>query len=421
MTGWTRRDVGRGAAALGLTVLPRTARAGNKPRVLVVGGGIGGATVARYLAISGQPLDITLIEPQARYTTCCFSNLYLAGARSFESLTHGYEALAARYGIAVLRDTAVAMDPVGKRVRLASGRTLAYDRLVVSPGIAFRDGAIEGYDEAARALMPHAWIAGPQTELLRGQLEAMKDGGVFLIVAPPNPYRCPAAPYERASLAAYYLKQFKPRSKVLILDAKETFKLRDLFENGWARHYPGMIEWLPLGATGGLKSVDAKARTITTKTSTFTWDVANVIPPQRAGDIVRVSGLTDATGWCPVDPATFGSTLADGVHVIGDAADVGSMPKSAFCANSQAKACALAIVADLTGAERGAPRLLGASFALIAGDDAVSEAMSFEVAQGKVVAGKSFASRVDDDRETRRRTVRDAYGWYDAFTHDVFG
>ena len=205
---WTRRECVV-TAAMGLALAPQIAAGQAKPRVVVVGGGVGGATVAKYLAASAKTLEVSLVEPKTRYTTCFFSNLYLAGLRSFESLTHGYETLSERYGVEVIHDSAAAIDPAAKTVRLESGPKLPYDRLVVSPGIAFKFDAINGYDEAASQSMPHAWNAGPQTRLLRQQLESMENGGVFVVVAPPDPFRCPPGPYERACMVAYYFKQYK--------------------------------------------------------------------------------------------------------------------------------------------------------------------------------------------------------------------
>ena len=420
MIDWTRRHFTVGAAA-NLIVAPRLARGQTKPRVVVIGGGIGGATVARYLAISSAAIDVVLVEPKARYTTCFLSNLYLAGLRSFESLTHGYDALRTHHGVTVVHELAEAIDPVAKRVRLEGGATLPYDRLVVSPGIAFDFSAIDGYDEAASATLPHAWNAGPQTKLLRAQLEAMEDGGTFVIAAPPNPFRCPPGPYERASLAAYYFKQYKPRSKVLILDAKDSFFEQDLFQDGWDRHYPGMIEWLPAQFTGGVKAVDVGSGTVHTASDTFKAAVVNIIPPQRAGALAHTAGLADASGWCPVDPQSFESTLLPGIHVVGDAAAAGDMPKSAFCANSQAKTCAAAILSALTGSERGGPHLFNTCFTYLAGDDAVSDAISFTPTEKTIKIAGLAISKVGESAEARRKAVQQAAGWYDAFTKDVFG
>jgi sulfide dehydrogenase [flavocytochrome c] flavoprotein chain len=421
MKSWTRRQFSALAAAAGLELAPRIARGQAKPRVVVIGGGVGGSTVSRYLALGSKALEVTLIEPKLQYTTCFFSNLYLAGLRSFESLTHGYETLAQRCGVNVIHDSATMVDPSDKVVRLESGAALPYDRLVVSPGIAFKFGAIDGYDEAATQTMPHAWNAGPQTKLLRAQLESMEDGGVFVIAAPPNPFRCPPGPYERASLAAYYFKQYKPRSKILILDAKDTFFEQDLFQDGWNRHYPGMIEWLPVEFTGGVTGVDLKGRSVKTGGDTFNASVANIIPPQVAGRLAQQAGLADQSGWCPVDPMTFESTLQPGIHVVGDAASAGDMPKSAFCANSQAKACAFAIAAEFEGSQPVAPHLFNTCFTFLAADDAVSDAISFKLADGTIKIGDIFMSKIGESSETRRETVRHASGWYDAFTHDAFG
>jgi len=420
MKRWTRRAFGGLVAASLLTAL-RPARDQGKPRVVVIGGGVGGATAAKYLATSGHNLDVTLVEPKRRYATCFFSNLYLAGLRSFESLTHGYEALAQRHGVNVIHDSATMIDPAAKTVALTGGGKLSYDRLIVAPGIAFKFGAIEGYDEAAATVMPHAWNAGPQTILLRRQLESMEDGGVFVIVAPPNPFRCPPGPYERASLVAYYFKQYKPRAKILILDAKDSFFEQDLFEDAWRRHYPGMIEWLPAQFTGGVTAVDATTRSTVTSGETFKAAVANVIPPQMAGHLAQQAGLADHSGWCPVDPATFESTRQPGIHVVGDAIIAGQMPKSAFVANSQAKLCAFAIVAALTGGKPPVAHLFNTCFTLLAADDAVSDAIVFKPAGDTIKISDIFLSKIGESAETRRQAMREANGWYDAFTHDMLG
>jgi NADPH-dependent 2,4-dienoyl-CoA reductase/sulfur reductase-like enzyme len=269
--------------------------------------------------------------------------------------------------------------------------------------------------------MPHAWNAGSQSELLRRQLESMEDGGVFVLVVPPDPFRCPPAPYERASLVAYYFKQYKPRAKILILDAKDTFKAQDLFEDAWARHYPGMIEWLPAQFTGGVKAVDVKARSVLTAGDTFKAAVANVIPEQTAGDLARQAGLADRSGWCPVDPVTFESTLQPGIHLVGDAIIGGDMPKSAFSANSQAKACAFAIAASLSGSPLFPPHLFNSCYTFFAPDDAFSNAINFKPEAGKIKAVITLLNKVGESAEIRRRAAHQAVGWYAAFTRDLFG
>lgn len=399
---------------------PHVARSQNRPRVIVIGGGVGGATVARYLG-DLKTIDVTLVEPKRRYITCFFSNHYLAGLRSLASLTFGFEALAERHGVKVIHRAATAVDPATKTVTLQSGESLAYDRLVVAPGIAFKSGEIGNYDASAAEVMPHAWNAGPQSEMLRRQLESMEDGGVFVIAAPPNPFRCPPAPYERASLVAYYFKQFKPRSKIIIVDAKDSFSGQELFQEAWGRHYPGMIEWLPSQFTGPVKAVDVAARVVVTEGETFKAAVANIIPAQKAGPIAEQAGLIDASGWCPTDPVTFASTLQPDVHVVGDSVVSGDMPKSAFSANSQAKACAFAIAAGLTGTPRYPPHLFNSCYTFMAPDDAFTNALTFTAENGKIKALKTFISKVGESPEGRRRIAHQAVGWYSAFTADVFG
>jgi sulfide dehydrogenase [flavocytochrome c] flavoprotein chain len=418
----TRREFGCLTGAMVLAGLgPRLAASEAKAKVVVVGGGIGGATTAKYLAASVRTIEVTLVEPKPHYTTCFFSNLYLAGLCSLESLTHGYETLAQRYGINVIHDSVTTVDPVAKTLELKSGPKLPYDRVVVAPGIAFNYEALAGYDEAATQVIPHAWNAGLQTQLLRRQLESMEDGGVFVLVAPPNPFRCPPAPYERASLVAYYFKQHKPRSRILILDAKDSFNAQDLFLDAWERHYRGLIEWLPAQFTGGIKAIDVKERSVKTANETFKAAVANVIPPQVAGQLAQQIGLVDQSGWCPVDPITFESKLQPGIHVVGDATSAGDMPKSAFVANSQAKACAFAIVAALTGSERVPPHLFNTCYTHLSPDDAVSNAVSFKPVAGTIKIVDNFVSQVQESAETRRRTAREAQSWYAAFMRDTFG
>jgi NADPH-dependent 2,4-dienoyl-CoA reductase/sulfur reductase-like enzyme len=422
MTPCTRRSFGQLAGAACLAAPCTRARAsGPAPRVVVIGGGVGGATVARYLSMSPRAIDIVLVEPKKQYTTCFFSNLYLAGLRRFDSLTFGYDALANRHGIRVIHDRAAAIDPAARTVRLDGGATLAYDRLVVAPGIAFRRNALAGYDEAAEQIMPHAWMAGPQTQLLRRQLEDMPDGGVFTLVAPPEPYRCPPGPYERASMVAAYFKAHKPRSKILILDTKDTYFEQDFFQDAWNRHYPGMIEWLPAEFLGPIERVDAKTRSVHAGTQVFKSDVVNVIPAQMASDLAQTAGLADHTGWCPVEPATFESTLHPGIHLVGDATSPGDMPKSAFAANMQAKACAFAIEAALTGIDRSRPFLYNTCYTFFAPDDAISDAIDFKIANNRIAIADIEFSRLDESDAVRAGAVREANGWYDAFTQDIFG
>src|SRR3989440_7993985 len=310
---------------------------------VVVGGGLAAASCPRALKNLDARAVVTLIEASQTFTACPFSNEVIAGMRDLSAQQFGYSKFAAD-GVAVEFGNATAVDPQARRVTLASGARHNYDRLVLAPGIDLRWDALPGYTEAAAERMPHAWKAGEQTLLLRRQLEAMADGGTVVISAPANPFRCPPGPYERASLIAYYLKTNKPKSKLIILDAKDVFSKQRLFQNAWAELYPGLLEWVPLSKGGNVTSVDAATRTLVTDFGRHQAKVANVIPPQKAGRIAEAAGVTDRSGWGPGEPVTFESTLQRGIHVVGDAAIAGAMPKSAFAANSQAKSCAAAVV-----------------------------------------------------------------------------
>jgi sulfide dehydrogenase [flavocytochrome c] flavoprotein subunit len=415
---WTRREIGRLAA---FTLLaPHVARSQTRPKVVVVGGGSGGATLANCLS-DGAVSDVTVIEPKRAYTTCFFSNQYLAGMRTFAELTHSYNALARRPGVTMIHDVATMIDPAARTVRLGGGATLSYDRLVVAAGSAIREDTIEGYDAAAMHLMPHAWKAGEQTLTLRRQLESMADGGLFVMVAPPDPVPCPPAPYERVSLIAAYFKKHKPRSKIIVIDAKNTFVGQDLFQDAWNRYYPGMIEWLPEQFTGGVNAVEPGTLTLRTEKDRFKAAVVNVIPAHQAGDLARQSGIADASSWCPVDPLTFESRLQPAIHVVGDAIIGGDMPKTAFGASSQAKACAIAIAAAFAGKETATPRLSNTCYVHLTADEAWRNASQFEPVAGRIKAVHVNISRVSDSAETRRAVAREAVDWYETFTKELFG
>lgn len=410
--------VGLAAAAIGF---PRPMRGSFRTRVVVIGGGAGGATCARYLAKDGgTALTVSLVEEQQHYTTCFYSNLYLGGWRDLPSITHGYGALRA-LGVVLVPKRAAAVDAEARTVRLEGGGTLAYDKLVVAPGIDLRYASIEGYGVAAAEIMPHGWKAGAQSTLLRGKLEAMPDGGVFVIAAPPDPYRCPPAPYERASLVAHYLTRAKPRSKVLILDAKDSFSKQALFEDAWDRHYKGMIEWVPSALGGKVVAVDASTMTITTAAGdVHKADVANVVPAQGAGHIAHQAGLVDGSGWCPIVPATMASRRQPDIHVLGDAAIAGAMPKSAFAANSQAKVVAMTIRSELTGSRTFPARYRNTCWSSLAPDDAVKIGASYEPGGERIESVDSFVSKVGESRELRQRTREEADSWYDSITADIF-
>jgi sulfide dehydrogenase [flavocytochrome c] flavoprotein chain len=392
-------------------------------RVVVVGGGFGGATCAKYIRRADAAIEVTLVEPRRQFITCPFSNAVIAGLRDIASVTHSYDGLRQRHGVRVVHASATAIDPTARRLTLADGSVLAYDRLVLSPGIELRWGGIEGYDSTASEVFPHAWEAGPQTVLLRQQLEAMPDGGLVIISAPAEPYRCPPGPYERASLIAHYLKTHKPRSKLLILDAKNAFSKQDLFRSAWERLYPGLLEWIPQSQGGRVVRVDTHARTVSTDFDDYKPAVANIIPPQQAAAVARAAGLDDGNGWCAVRASTFESTVHTGIHVIGDAAIANPMPKSAFSANNQAKTCAAAIVAMLRGEAVPNPALMNTCYSLVGPDYGISIAAVYRVVDEKIVAvdGSSGVSPLNAPAETRALEAEYATSWYANISADTFG
>jgi sulfide dehydrogenase [flavocytochrome c] flavoprotein subunit len=334
----------------------------------------------------------------------------------------GYDKLAAD-GITLVPTSATAVDLQARAVIVATGARLNYDRLVLAPGIDIRWDGLPGYTEAAAGVMPHAWKAGEQTLLLRRQLEAMDDGGTVVMSAPANPFRCPPGPYERASLIAYYLKTRKPRSKLIILDTKDTFSKQRLFQNAWKELYPDLLEWVPLSKGGAVTEVDPATKTFVTDFDKHQASVGNVIPPQKAGRIAAVAGVADRTGWCPIDPITFESKLVPNIHVLGDAAIAGAMPKSAFAANAQAKVCATALVRLLRGETPPTPKLINTCYSLVAPDYGISIAGVYQPANGQLmdVAEAGGVSVIDAPRSTRLLEASLANGWFNTITSETFG
>ena len=419
----TRRNVVRGIAATTASfTLPCPSRAQAAARIVVIGGGFGGAACARALRRIDAKFQVTLVEPNKIFTACPFSNEVIAGLRDIEAQQFSYEKIIAD-GVSVIAQAAVKIDPQARTVGLADGTTLAYDRLVLAPGIDLRFDALPGYDEAAAEKMPHAWKAGEQTMLLRRQLEAMDDGGLVVLAVPASPSRCPPAPYERASLIAHYLKAKKPRSKILILDAKDAIPQQRLFENAWKELYPGMIERISLSQGGRVVSVDPSTNTLVTDFGNYDAKVANVIPPQKAGGIAGIAGAIDNTGWCPIDPVTFTSKLVPNIHVIGDACIGGGIPKSASAANAEAKACASAGASLLSGASPAVPRLDGTCYDTVAPGYAFSLSGTYQPKDDifAEIEGSGFTSPVDAPRETRQREADIAQSWYHTITAETFG
>lgn len=391
--------------------------------VVVVGGGFGGATAAKYIKRRNPAIDVTLVEPSKVFYTCPFTNLYFGGLRTFDQQAHTYDELRA-LGVKVVHDLAKAIDVEKKSVRLGGGGQLTYDKLVLSPGIDFKWNAIEGYDQQAAELAPHAWKAGAQTTLLKKQLDAMHDGGVFLMAAPPNPYRCPPGPYERISMVALYLKNNKPKSKILVLDAKDGFSKQPLFQDGWKRFYGDMIEWVPLSKDGRVVRVDAGNRTVETEFGNIhKAAVLNIIPPQKAGSIADQAGVTNESGWVPVNPQTFESSKVKDVYVVGDATIATPMPKSGFCANAQGKVAAAAIVNALAGKPPAQASFANTCYSLIAPEYGISVAGVYRVEDGKLIETKGSGGVSPRDANDDFRKLEAQYGtaWYNAIAQDTWG
>lgn len=408
-----------GSAALGTLAMPSLARAQGAGKVVVIGGGCGGATVARYLKKDSPELDVTLVEVNEQYTTCFFSNWYIGGFRTFESITHSYSTLSDEYGVNVVHAMAVGVDATAKTVALEDGSVLFYDKLVMSPGISFRE--IEGYGAAEMEMMPHAYKAGPQTHLLKDAVEGMVEGGKFIMAAPNNPYRCPPGPYERISIIANYFTNNNPTAKILIVDPKEGFSKQGLFQEAWDKYYPGMIEWVGADFTEGSIARVGNMEIEDGSGEVYQGDAINVIPSQKAGMIAEAAGATNETGWCPINPADFSSTILPDTYVLGDSSIAAAMPKSGFSANSQAKAVANAIRAELTGSRAFPARFRNTCWSMVAPDDAVKVGASYQVGADAVESTDTFISAPGEDAATRAATFQEAIGWYDGITSDMFG
>ena len=418
----TRRDLLKLAAGAAASAIALPAFAQAAARIVVIGGGFGGATCARALKQFDPRLDVTLVEANSVFTACPFSNNVIAGLRELSEQQFGYGAIASA-GVRLVLQAATGIDPQARIVRLADGGQLAYDKLVLSPGVDLRWDALPGYTEAAAERMPHAWKAGAQTLLLRRQLEAMEDGGVVAMCVPANPYRCPPGPYERASLIAHYLKTKKPKSKLIVLDAKDAFSKQRLFQNAWKQLCPEHLEWVGLSAGGKAASVDPAEMSVKTDFAVHKAQVINVIPPQKAGAIAALAGVAERTGWCPVDPVTFASTLQPNIHVIGDAAIMGAMPKSAFSANAQAKVCAAAIASLLAGATPVEPRLINTCYSLVAPGYGITVAGVYRPEKGQLVdiPGAGGTSPLDAPASQRAAEAQYADSWFKTIGAEVFG
>jgi sulfide dehydrogenase [flavocytochrome c] flavoprotein chain len=427
MTKITRRSFTTIAAA-GLLAAPATLHAQARGRLVIIGGGLGGGSAARFARIQFPQVQVTLIEPKDRFVTCPYGNLILAGRRTLPQITHSYAGLVRR-GVRHVRDTAVAIDPDKKTVRLAGGQTIPYDKLILSPGIALKWGGIAGYDEKATEIFPHAWLGGDgsQITLLRRQLEAMPDGGVVGLALPANPFRCPPGPYERISMIASYLRKAKPKAKILALDAKETFSKQGLFQDGWKELYGNLVEWVPLSKDGKVTRVDLKEKIFETELGTkHKVAVGNVIPPQSAGKIAIDAGLTNESGWVPVNARTLEAQKAQHIYVIGDATIAAPLPKSGYIANSMSKQAVAAAVASLDGKQAPPdPIYYNTCFSHVGDDYAISVVNIFRTTdkgfeETPKSGGVSPRGPVTERAAWRRIEAEHADAWYANITQDAF-
>jgi sulfide dehydrogenase [flavocytochrome c] flavoprotein subunit len=419
---FSRRELGLGfgAAIAGTAGASSFAIAQGAAKVVIIGGGPGGATVAHQLKRGEPKLDVTLIEVSRVYTTCFFTNLYIGGFRSFASLQHNYDGLR-KLGVKVVHTRATDVNTTARTV-MAGGRSYAYDRLVVAPGIDLKYDSFEGYSEKVAQIMPHAYLPGTQAQVLKKQLDAMRNGGTVVMVAPNNPYRCPPGPYERACMIGHYLKTRKPKSKLVILDPKRAFSKQPVFMEAFNKYYKGIIEMNLSNEIDdfAVAKIDAKTKTLTTKAGkTFKADVANVIPQHRAGAIAQKMGLTQGD-WCPVNAANFTSTKVKDVYVVGDATIAAEMPKSGFSANSQAKVVANDILASLAGKPKFSPNYRNTCWSLLAPNDSVKIGAGYVPKGEKLDPVGPFVSKPGEGAELRKTNYEESLDWYDSIVSDSF-
>jgi sulfide dehydrogenase [flavocytochrome c] flavoprotein subunit len=424
----SRRDIIK-LSALGVTLPAAVGLSGcdtlglkSKGHVVVIGGGFGGAAAAKYLKRFDQQVAVTLIEPNSSYVTCPGSNWVIGGLAEMKEITHTYQGLA-KQGVKVIHAKVEQADTQKRQLTLSDGTRLDYDKLIVSPGIDFKWDVHEGVNPQMAQTLPHAWKAGDQTLLLRDQIRSMKRGGTFVMVAPPNPFRCPPGPYERAAMVAYYLKQNNPTAKILILDQKDSFSKQGLFMEGWQNEYGSMIQWVSSADGGKLDSIDVQSKTLTTGWESVTADVINYIPPQKAGAIAALLGLTNASGFCPIDAVSFESAQVKDLYVIGDAAIAGTMPKSGHSAVQQAKQCAANVILSLRGEAPMSSKSANTCYSLISKDYAISVAAVFEAKDGKIadVAGAGGVSKMNAPAIERQLEAQYTLGWYKSITDEVWG
>jgi sulfide dehydrogenase [flavocytochrome c] flavoprotein subunit len=408
------------AASTAALAAPGLATGSSKPKVVVIGGGAGGATAARYIAKDSKgAIDVTLIEASKHYYTCFYSNLYLGGFRDYGSIGHSYDRLSSNHGVNIVHDWAISVDTNAKKVKLGSGSSVSYDKLVLSPGIDIKYESINGYSPEAQTRMPHAWKSGTQVKVLRDQVLNMKKGGTFVMVPPPNPFRCPPGPYERVSMVAHLLKAKNPTGKIVVVDPKNKFSKQGLFMAGWEKHYPGMVEWIDADTHGGIKNVNPDTMEIETDLDTFKADVACVVPAQRAGAIAMNAGVTDGD-WSPIVPETMQSRADSNIYVLGDASVASAMPKSGFSANSQAKVAANHVRGALTDSKVFPARFSNTCWSLVATNDGIKVGANYKGGSEKIEVVDKFISKTDEDSALRKKTYQEANAWYSGITSDMF-
>ncbi|CUA98490.1 FCSD flavin-binding domain-containing protein [Thiomonas bhubaneswarensis] len=434
-----------GAASLGLAAFPAIVRAGQaSARIVIVGGGVGGATAAKYLKLADPTLQVTVIEKNPVYIRPYGSSEVLNQHTTMQALEVSYDALRQKHGVAFVFDAARSLDPVAKTVTTAGGKVLAYDKLIVSPGIKLRYDSLPGYSEqVAETQVPSGWIAGAQTALLAKQLQSMRDGGTFVIAAPPNPYRCPPGPYERAALMTEWFSRHNPRAKVIIADPKDSFVTDETAMLGWNRLYgfqppeeyrakikaelkpstkPCMLEWVQAKAGGTPQRLDAKTMTLHTADGAIKADVINIIPAMVAGQVAFDFGLTNDSGFCPVHRTTFESTRHKDVHVIGDSSIADAMPKSGFSANTQAKWVARVITDQLAGRSSGTPVWENTCYALAGKNYGLFVADVFKIKEDGKIGRVNKARYLPFDATPAQIRLSAVYqqAWLQAFTQDIF-
>lgn len=423
MNQFTRREFLKILASSGLAlgVAPSLSLAKSNARVVIVGGGFGGATCANYVKRYAPNVDVTLIEPSKQFITCPFSNTVIGGLKSIDDITHDYSTLKKNRGVNIVNDSVTEINAGGKKVRLAGGKTVSYDYLVVSPGISFDWQGIKGYSESVANTIPHAWKAGKQTLLLRDQIKAMKAGGTFIISVPKKPFRAPPAPFERASLVANFFQKHNPNAKILLLDANDGDEETNVFLAAWKQLYGNMIEWVPGSKGGHINGLDSASKTVISASGDkYKADVLNLVPPQKAGAIALSSDLADKSGWCPIDQASFESKKHANIFIIGDSSIAGDMPKTGHSASSQAKICAAAIALKIAGKKPLDPVLNTSIYSLVGPKFGISSAAVYRVKNGKLTEVSGGVSPVKAHTKFRRKEAKFANGWYKAITSEMF-